>query len=115
MLVKIVGKQLANMPQCMHCPYCSAELLDAAAGELQCSSTGALFSRSVRLQFKVSRLEATLSPCNGTSFNPGKWFCPCCGKETDDGVCFNCGFAFTSGLIRQLIELNPHVRIQITE
>jgi len=43
-------------------------------------------------------------------FNLGRWFCPCCGKETDNGVCAKYGLVITSQLARQLLELNPHER-----
>ena len=38
----------------------------------------------------------------------GQWYCPCCGKKTNDGVCEDCGVVVTVGLARELLELNPH-------
>jgi len=100
--------------QRMHSPYCSAPLVEATGGELQCSSAGSLFSISVREQFEKLRLEVPVLPCELTRFNLGRWFCPCCGKATNNGVCAKCGPVITSRLARQLLELNPHERNQIS-
>ncbi len=109
---KIVGNPvMTSTSPLMHCPYCAAELVIAAGGELQCASTGALFSRSVRTQLEALRT-------GGTSGQPswsyvGRWFCPCCGEQTDDSVCPGCGVVITARLARELIELNPHVSPQM--
>lgn len=109
---KIVGNPvIISTSPLMHCPYCAAELVIAAGGELQCASTGALFSRSVRTQLEALRT-------GGTSGQPswsyvGRWFCPCCGEQTDDSVCLGCGVVITARLARELIELNPHVSPQM--
>jgi hypothetical protein len=96
--------------QRMHCPYCSAPLVEATGGELQCSSAGSLFSISVREQFETLMLEVPVLPCELTRFNLGRWFCPCCENATNNGVCAKCGPVIISRLARQLLELNPHER-----
>jgi hypothetical protein len=93
----------------MHCPYCAAELVDAAAGELRCLSTGSLLSRSIRTQFETAAVKEVLQRQKAVPFNLGRWFCPCCSRQTENGVCTNCSFVFTASLVRELIELNPHV------
>lgn len=96
--------------QPMHCPYCSAQLVEATRGELRCSLSGSLFSISVREQFETLTLKAPPLSDKLTRFNLGRWFCPCCGMATNNGVCAKCGPVITSRLARQLLELNPHER-----
>lgn len=43
------------------------------------------------------------------SFGIGQWFCPACGGKTNNGVCASCGVVVSSGVARQLVEINPHV------
>lgn len=97
----------------MYCPYCSAKLAIAPGGELQCPSVGALISVSVRAQFE--KLMLGRAPGQPPLFSIGHWFCPCCGKKTKSGVCEDCGVVIPVGLARELLELNPHVRVQVSE
>lgn len=93
----------------MYCPYCCAPLVSAPHGELQCSSMKSLFSQSLRLHFDALVAESPGLSRTPASFDIGRWFCPACGSKTDNGVCASCGVVISSGVARQLVELNPHI------
>jgi hypothetical protein len=93
----------------MHCPYCSSQLVKAANGELRCFSTGALFSNSVREQFELLAIGGFAPTLRLVAFKLGRFFCPSCGSETVNGACSNCGVVMSVKLVRELVELNPHV------
>ncbi|MCA8275788.1 hypothetical protein LGN17_25235 [Burkholderia sp. AU30280] len=106
----IIDKHRDHTLKLMHCPYCSADLVETTGGELRCSLSGALFSAAVREQFETLALKGPSLTCKSAQFRLGRWFCPSCGKETDNGVCGKCGLMITGRLARQLLELNPHER-----
>ena len=93
----------------MHCPYCNAQLIESSNGELECSSSNALFSARVSqlLRARYGHLTSDLPEQEPTA--TGQWFCPGCGVKMDGRHCAACGQDFDSSLHYQLVELNPHV------
>jgi hypothetical protein len=93
----------------MHCPYCNANLVTAYHGELQCSDSKALFSVCVS-EVLLSRYGHHDSHSQAIAPSTiGQWFCPGCGVKMHDTDCNACGQSFDLTLIRQLVELNPHI------
>ncbi len=92
----------------MFCPYCAAPMVPAPHGELRCSATGALFSRHLQGRFANLASEAGLSE-SANEILSARLHCPQCGTEMDKMRCVDCGARLTKNLVREIIELNPHV------
>ena len=94
----------------MHCPYCSAALVDSD-GEFRCSASGALFSRSVSDTFRqrYADISSAFNTETAEAAGVGIWFCPGCGVRLRDHMCAQCGQALEMSLLQALLELNPHV------
>ena len=92
----------------MHCPWCSATLVEAENGELKCTAVGALFSRHVSDCFRLLKDEGP-KPTEPWRHDYGAFFCPLCGMQMNLGVCPNCRAAIPGAIAYQILELNPHV------
>ena len=93
----------------MYCPYCSSTLSDASDGQMRCSSTGSLFSARVSATLRARYGHADVVTKQPEPVQTGEWFCPGCGVKMDSAGCSSCGQSFELALLRQIIELNPHV------
>jgi hypothetical protein len=94
----------------MHCPYCNAAL-DTSGAEFRCVASGALFSRHLSAAF-LERYATTTSigdASTGVTVRTSHFFCPGCGVLMQSDACSSCHRAFDRSLLRELIELNPHV------
>jgi hypothetical protein len=92
----------------MYCPYCAALLIEAEGGQLLCPKVGAYFSQRICAIFRelCSNTHPDKTP---TTLSINNIFCPVCSTKTNNGVCENCNAVLTSSILRQIIELNPHV------
>jgi DNA-directed RNA polymerase subunit RPC12/RpoP len=96
------------------CPYCAARIWTDALGEGRCPS-GAMLSRSVTTALGAEppvHVPSAVSDAE-LSASPTRWFCPsCAGRMESAGTgarCPNCGYRLSSGVVYELVELNPHL------
>lgn len=92
----------------MYCPYCGAQLTPTSYGELRCSETGALFSQRIRWRFEQLTTDAT-DLGSDTENSSCRLHCPKCGSKTGHARCLTCGATLTTGMVQEIIELNPHL------
>ena len=76
---------------------------------MRCSSAESLFSTRVSAIFRARYGHIKVANQQLEPRQIDQWFCPGCGVKMSSAGCSSCGQSFELALLRQIIELNPHV------